>query len=765
MADTQEIINITLNLDAAIQDTQKAKENVLRLTGEIEKLVKQAKENNIENVELTSEYIKYNAELQTAKEATRNLEKQVQKHTQVMLTDGLSIEKARANVQQLTVARNKLDLSTEDGKNQLVKLNAEIDKNNEFIKNNVDAYTKQKINIGNYAESIKSAVGDLGQFAPVAEKASTAVSGFSAIIKANPLSALIIGLSTLVNWFSQTALGGEILNKVMGTITGAFKSFGTLVNDIVSGKGLQAFKNFFTNVSKDIEDAKLNEKLKQISKDLDVTTTRSISKLRSELELLNKIADDDTKGWQERKKASKRAEELNEEIFQNELYRNKKFLQNVQNQMDALKQQGKIRSKEYEELEQQETDLLVKQNEINKEREQNEYDIRQKRRMAKRDEFEQDLDYVIKNYELNKEINQKKIDNDKATISEKNAALEESTKLNDKLIEESEALYLKQTQKRIDIDSIVALNDSKAIENKVKAMNLNEKEAQRLLELIEIRKKSRLEFADNEKKVVQLEIDLNKAAYETMMKANADKNAQILQSDKDRLLAQKIDYDNQLINAEGNITETIRLQKQKNAEMMAIEIQQAKDLGASTAAIEEKYRKANLKLEQAAAKAKLEVLSIFTSNIIQLFGEQSAAGKIAAVANTTVSTIEGAAGAFAKTSEAIPAPAGQIIGGIAAALVVANGIAAVNKILSTNSGLPGDSGSSGNVGQIQGVTASAGSVPSIPTGTAPEIGRGIVSRNMIEQQSNESSLQPVLILDEVTYKQKQEVIKSRVITI
>lgn len=72
-----------------------------------------------------------------------------------------SINKARAANKQLLAERNNLNLATEEGRKKQAELNAEIDKNNDFIKTNVDALSRQKINIGNYEGSAKIIVDAL----------------------------------------------------------------------------------------------------------------------------------------------------------------------------------------------------------------------------------------------------------------------------------------------------------------------------------------------------------------------------------------------------------------------------------------------------------------------------------------------------------------------------------------------------------------------------------------------------------------------------
>lgn len=72
-----------------------------------------------------------------------------------------TIADARKNNSDLLKIRNQLDLSTAEGVQQLQRINQQLDKNNQFIKENVSAYEQQKINIGNYTASIIEAYKEL----------------------------------------------------------------------------------------------------------------------------------------------------------------------------------------------------------------------------------------------------------------------------------------------------------------------------------------------------------------------------------------------------------------------------------------------------------------------------------------------------------------------------------------------------------------------------------------------------------------------------
>jgi len=142
---------------------------------------------------------------------------------------------------------------------------------------------------------------------------------------------------------------------------------------------------------------------------------------------------------------------------------------------------------------------------------------------------------------------------------------------------------------------------------------------------------------------------------------------------------------------EASQAQKIKAIKDKHAAEDAQRVKDAKQAAKDKADYEKDLAK-----QVADSSANVAVSALDT--IAQIAGEESAAGKAAAVAATTISTYKGAASAYADT------PGGPIIKGIAAAIAVASGIMSVKKIISTK--LPTRKGGSGGGG--------GGAVPSMP---------------------------------------------------
>jgi hypothetical protein len=176
-------------------------------------------------------------------------------------TEATSIAEARQQNQMLNKLRNETNATTVEGQAQITALNAKLDENNNFIKQNGDQYLQQKINIGNYKESIKEAFqemnifnGGIGGFIQRSQEAGGVtnllsnsmggmIQGIMGITRASlafiatPIGAVIaaIGLvvGALVNYLKSSQEGIDAvtsvtrpLQAVMSSLMGVLQSVG-----------------------------------------------------------------------------------------------------------------------------------------------------------------------------------------------------------------------------------------------------------------------------------------------------------------------------------------------------------------------------------------------------------------------------------------------------------------------------------------------------------------------------------------------------------
>lgn len=167
------IVYASLDLDVKglISSTQQVKKELQDLGREQAYLKNKGQETSqsfIENeasVKVLSRAYRENIEaLASNKQALTDTTKESQMMAIALEGEVRTIAEAREQNKLLNQLRNNTNATTAEGQEQLKQLNNALDANNAFIKDNADQYLQQKINIGNYSDSIKDALGELNLF-------------------------------------------------------------------------------------------------------------------------------------------------------------------------------------------------------------------------------------------------------------------------------------------------------------------------------------------------------------------------------------------------------------------------------------------------------------------------------------------------------------------------------------------------------------------------------------------------------------------------
>jgi hypothetical protein len=156
MAETTEKIIFNVQID---QSDAIAK--VAGLTKEINALKESNKQLSLAEGDNSKAIAENNVLIQAATNERRKTNSAIVASVEAFGKEAKSINDARTAVKQLTIERNKLDITTTEGKKRQLELNTSIDEHNKFIKENVDQYQQQKINVGNYAGALKDLKLDL----------------------------------------------------------------------------------------------------------------------------------------------------------------------------------------------------------------------------------------------------------------------------------------------------------------------------------------------------------------------------------------------------------------------------------------------------------------------------------------------------------------------------------------------------------------------------------------------------------------------------
>ncbi len=161
---------------------------------------------------------------------------------------------------------------------------------------------------------------------------------------------------------------------------------------------------------------------------------------------------------------------------------------------------------------------------------------------------------------------------------------------------------------------------------------------------------------------------------------------------------------------------------------------------------EDENKKARVKIAEEEANAKIASTNAIKDSLntaAKLLGESTAAGKAAAIAATTIDTIQSGVSAYKGMVAAIPGPIGIAAGAVAAAGSLASGYASVKKILSVKT--PNGGGGGGG----------APSAPQAPQAPAFNlVGQSGVNQVQDSLQEEETPIQAFVVGSQVTSQQE-----------
>ncbi len=232
--DTSEIVQGAAEVKRGIDELkQEQKELVKEGKGASEQYVQNAADLKTLNG-VYNQHVKYLAD---ASKETLDQTVRTEALTQVLEQEATTIKGLRDQNKILNQLRNSANLTTAEGRAELEQLNAKLDENNERIKENVDQYTQQKINVGNYTESMRGAfsiqglmTGGLTGLTTALKTAATGMMGMvraSLAFIATPIGAVIAAvglvLGAIVNYLKSTQEGMDLVTSVTRPLSALFQ--------------------------------------------------------------------------------------------------------------------------------------------------------------------------------------------------------------------------------------------------------------------------------------------------------------------------------------------------------------------------------------------------------------------------------------------------------------------------------------------------------------------------------------------------------------
>lgn len=173
----------------------------------------------------------------------------------VMRSEEDSIKALVAQNKLLIQERNGLSTKTEEGRARIAAINAEINKNNAAIKENVSGLEKQKIGIGNYTGALDKLVPGLGSTIEGMKGMTAQALAFIATPIGIVIGALGLSLGALIQYFKGSEEGQDRFNKIMQVGGVILEKFTDLIEFVgekifnVLGKAFTFIGNLITNVA------------------------------------------------------------------------------------------------------------------------------------------------------------------------------------------------------------------------------------------------------------------------------------------------------------------------------------------------------------------------------------------------------------------------------------------------------------------------------------------------------------------------------------
>lgn len=617
-------------------------------------------------------------QLNNNKIATSENAAQIKAHTTIVNSEAESVETLRAQLALNTKALNKMSVeqrtNTESGKQMVAQTKEISDRLKELEKGVGDT----RRNVGNYAEDIEAATANLGGMTGATGQMIKGMTGgiasikaFNAALMANPFVAIASAILAVISAIGKLMDRNNELAVSVKTILAPIELIITKVLDAVAALFAEIVKvfewlaeayikvyNWLGLISdetvKSIETAR---GMAQVQRDIYNAETDNVlvlARQRRELEKMKTIVAEQTKSLQERTEAADRGVEILRQMEEAELGVLRAKYEQIKAQNALSYTSDEDRRKEVEALaalEQKQAEYEAQRRELIGQRSGFENTERANAAAADKKRAE---DYAKAQKEAAEKAKKAKEDADKK-------AAETAKRVQQEVLKSYET-GITELQLRIRERNIGIVDKRKSLEDQ---NELN----QAILE----KERYRLEQG----LITQAEFD--NLRYEQQVSFQEKVAAIEAEEEAKRKEAKAMDLENQRAIDEENITsdferETLRLEQQYQMEVAA-----AEKVGADVTLIEAKYAQIREKREKELVNAKLQMTADIAGQISNIMGQESAAGKVFALAQATINTYLGASKAIAQ---------GGIWGVAQAAIVIAAGLKQVASIAKVKEDVP-----------------------------------------------------------------------------
>jgi len=725
-------------------DTSKVIASQQKLASEIETTKKQMKEVAESSGKASKEYIELEANMKALKGEYNSNKNALAKVTQAQNANEGSLAQLKAQLSVVTNEWNNLTeeerLNSERGK----QITAQKTKLTEQLTKEEKATGDARRSVGQYENAMNALPSSMKGVVQGAKGAGQALKALAGIPIVLVITGIVAAITGLVKLFKSTDDGGTKLEATMNGLKAVFQVLKGVVLDLVEGTKakIQLFGKSFELLKakiagNDEQVAKIKQEMQELS---------DVINKNKPFENLGKRAKD---AYTEVYNLTFAMDELNDKMI-SAISEQKEMEFELENYLNLAADQTKS--------EKERIQLLEAANASAKK-------LYGQRKKFAEDEFNNLVKQTAAEREVSEELVKWLITADAETVASARKTNEDIAELwnegGDERIKELEELYVKA----LDAD-IQYTTKTKRIVSQLSSLRkkLNKEDADNATEQAARETDEVLAILTNQLDATRALRDQNAEITKEIFKEQNDSIAKTQQELYENMLqARALDAENEWELAQGNIFSQLELDRQYLEQKREQDIAYAKKIGADIEKVNKRYDKAELELERAKINAKMSLAAGFAQDIATIFGKQTAIGKAAAVAQTTITTIQSGVNSFNSLA---PIPiVGPALGAVAAAAAVASGYAQIKKILSVKSGLPGENKGASSGGGLAGGGGASPNIPQVPRETVQgSVGSGIVSRESgnnttqavatgVAQALQDNPLQPTLVTDNVTVNQ------------
>ncbi len=651
------IIDVQLNNEEARKRSAQLTAELVKLRQQLAEQTKALKASNGENKEAAQSVADLNNRIKATSDELRRSAKETRATSN-------SVEALEVKIAELNAEFRTLDTSTEEGAKRFAELTVELNDARGAYNSLKKEAGDFSSNIGRYTESILAAVdatslfgGGLGDtingFKGMHEGIGEMIKGLGGVrtaMLAIPIAALLIALKALFDLFTMGKAGSEFMTRAMGALSGVMSE--------LTKRGIALGEALYYLLSGDLEKAteKATQATNGFAKSLEGAARAGANAAERLKAYSNQVLDYNlqvAKATAEAEKARRMRDEAEGKSLAKSLEFNRKVVEEEEKRYQA-----------------QRLAILTQQR-------------------ALKLQLESEASYE-KQMELKRELLQLDIELFNASEDYEGRRTEAGV-FAVQVEKEAAAARLEVEKKLIEQKLIFVGEESlRAKDLRLQVLEIEEKQALLLLE-----------EGAAERQAVTIEyqnkrLELEKEYSDRLNAQTREANAEAIEED-DRLTEELIANRGEVLSFEElMLAESASMRKDANEkynEEIAAQIEAEKQALAE--------REAIAKAEDDIQKARLSIAESVSDGLIQLFGEESSAGKAAlvikkalAIAELTMNVQKEVSGIWAQAG-AIPPPLGPIYGATATAASVlryTTGLATVAGIQFARGGYTGDGG-------------------------------------------------------------------------